>query len=197
MAMIEKVMHLEIYGRYAPLLGCACFVASLCVALSAASTTIVCLVIFLFAINVMMIISTRRVANLPDPEAPQAVDDPMERLEGCMRLLRKQLKEHTKQGVTEDQVFALLWACYCLRQARTCWGSDPDGTWGIFLERLQVILASKRKPPRMVSFSEWCEVSRWCSTQCQKTLLSILQAAVDVHTSPVPLQVMQLSKALE
>lgn len=38
----------------------ACFVASLCVALSAASTTIVCLVIFLFAINVMMIISTRR-----------------------------------------------------------------------------------------------------------------------------------------
>ena len=26
---------------------------------------------------------------------------------------------------------------------------------------------------------------RWCSTQCQKTLLSILQAAVDVHTSPV------------
>ena len=27
------------------------------------------------------------------------------RLEGCMRLLRKQLKEHTKQGVTEDQAF--------------------------------------------------------------------------------------------
>ena len=191
----------------------------------------------------------------------QAVDDPMERLpvawmfsrssspfgcrsfvffsrlEGCMRLLRKQLKEHTKQGVTEDQatfwrpntktcrflivkvarvaekghllvwkhlfeellslgsvlsrfpsklaarnhrlhtlalaadqkpisgvrkpmtdpwderpmdrssdlltkVFALLWACYCLRQARACWGSDPDGTWGIFLERLQVILVT-------------------------------------------------------
>ena len=41
----------------------ACFVASLCVALSAASTTIVCLVIFLFAINVMMIISTRRGAS--------------------------------------------------------------------------------------------------------------------------------------
>ena len=61
----------------------------------------------------------------------QAVDDPMERLpvawmfsrssspfgcrsfvffsrlEGCMRLLRKQLKEHTKQGVTEDQ--ATFW----------------------------------------------------------------------------------------
>ena len=29
------------------------------------------------------------------------------RLEGCMRLLRKQLKEHTKQGVTEDQ--ATFW----------------------------------------------------------------------------------------
>ena len=42
------------------------------------------------------------------------------------------------------KVFALLWACYCLRQARTCWGSDPDGTWGIFLERLQVILVTWR-----------------------------------------------------
>ncbi len=215
----------------------------------------------------------------------QAVDDPMERLpvawmfsrssspfgcrsfvffsrlEGCMRLLRKQLKEHTKQGVTEDQatfwrpntktcrflivkvarvaekghllvwkhlfeellslgsvlswfpsklaarnhrlhtlalaadqkpisgvrkpmtdpwderpmdrssdlltkVFALLWACYCLRQARACWGSDPDGTWGIFLERLQVILVTwwfnKRVGKGMVKGRSLEQRYLWC-----------------------------------
>lgn len=200
LAMIEKVMHLENYGRYAPLLGCTCFVTSLCVAISSGTHWMACLVILLFVINAFMLISMRQVAArpCPDPEAPEAVEDSTERLEGCMRVLRKQLSDDLKQGVTTDQVFALLCACYCLRQARSTWGKNPDGTWGVFLERLQHILVAKKKTSlRIVSFTEWCEVSRWCGAQSSNTLLTILQSAIAVHKSPVPLQVMQLSKVLQ
>mmetsp|Transcript_59845 Transcript_59845/g.142913 ORF Transcript_59845/g.142913 Transcript_59845/m.142913 type:complete len:227 (+) Transcript_59845:63-743(+) len=156
------------------------------------------LVLFTLFVQILALSKTQA-----DPEAPADSDrvwapvdsDTTNRFEKTLEFLC-QAPLHQRRRLARDQVLMLLGAAFALRQSRASWGRSPDRTWGLFLERTQKILASRKADQVAMPLRDWFAVSQWCSSQSPDKLQAILVATLEFHYSPVPHHVMRLTQEL-
>mmetsp|Transcript_9235 Transcript_9235/g.22175 ORF Transcript_9235/g.22175 Transcript_9235/m.22175 type:complete len:234 (-) Transcript_9235:49-750(-) len=99
--------------------------------------------------------------------------------------------------LSDGDLLMILLALFGLAKHRRHWGRKPEETWGVFLELLDDILATKAtRPVTVLQENEWNSLSRWCASFTAAQISSMISAAVNFHTSPNPTSTMRLAQAM-
>ncbi|CAK9030708.1 unnamed protein product [Durusdinium trenchii] len=120
------------------------------------------------------------------------------RVETALRSAQDQLKmKMNKDSLSLGKLLKIIAEVHALWKLRDLWGSKPDESWGVFLDRLSQTLGPGCRSVALLQVEDWRAVKDLCTGSSTELLSDLIDAALCFHHSPTPLQVLRLSTVLD
>eukprot|EP00434_Breviolum_minutum_P026956 symbB.v1.2.023831.t1/scaffold2214.1/size85597/6 len=97
------------------------------------------------------------------------------------------------------RILRLLAQLQALWNVRDIWAEKPDETWGVFLERISLIMAPPRMPQLVAILpkDDWQLLRRWCLDSHPQNMERVLEACLYFYSKPGKRTAERLSRLLK
>jgi len=120
------------------------------------------------------------------------------------KLLRRLQQKLRNSEVCETppsalRILRLLAQLQALWNVRDIWAEKPDETWGVFLERISLIMAPPQMPQLVAILpkDDWRCLRRWCLDSHPQSMERVLEACLYFYSKPGKRTVERLSRLLK
>lgn len=136
-------------------------------------------------------------------ESVRQLSDMLQDQRVCKLLRRVQQKLRTSEACVNPpsalRLLRILAQLQALWKVRNQWAEKPDDTWGVFLQRICIIMAPPKhmlQPVAILPKDDWRCLRRWCLDTPPQNIESIVEACLHFYGKPGRRTAERLSKLL-
>lgn len=136
-------------------------------------------------------------------ESARQLSDMLMDQQVCKLLRRLQQKLRNSKACETPpsalRILRLLAQLQALWNVREIWAEKPDETWGVFLQRISLIMAPPQMPQLVAILpkDDWRCLRRWCLDSHPQKMEGVLEACLYFHSKPGKRTAERLSRLLK